>query len=112
MERPNYAKRVKLLMEHWNGLIDELTTASRDALPDQADRYHEIIGQLIANREAVRRGLVELVELESPAAASGDEPNGDREMEQNQPGEEDFLDKYLFHTDVTKQPKTRYGAED
>ncbi len=112
MDKPTYAKRIKLLMEHWNCLIDELTTASRDALPDQAEKYHEIIGQLIANREAVRRGLVELIELGFSGAASDDESNGNREMEANQPEEEDFLDRYLFHTDVTKQPRTRYGTED
>jgi hypothetical protein len=112
MEKPSYAKRIRLLMEHWNCLIEELTTASRGALPDQAEKYQEIIGQLIANREAVRRGLVELVELGLPGAASGDEPDRAPEMEENQPEKEDFLDRYLFHPDVTIQPKTRYSADD
>jgi len=112
MDKPTYVKRINLLMEHWNCLIDELTTASRDALPDQAEKYREIIGQLIANREAVRRGLVELVELGLPGTASGDGRNRNPEMEENQPEEEGFLDRYLFHSDVSKQPKTRYGTED
>lgn len=66
-----YSERVLRLMEHWNRLIEELKGASRFAAPGRVKKYDELVSELIAYREATRRGLLELDEMVEPEAFGG-----------------------------------------
>ncbi len=59
MENPGeYERRVEALVKQCDDQIEEFKAAMEKAGPEQRQKYDEEMSVLIANREAVRRGLL------------------------------------------------------
>ncbi len=59
MENPGeYERRIEALVEQCDNQIEQFKAALEQAGPEQRDKYEEEMSVLIANREAVRRGLL------------------------------------------------------
>ena len=69
-KKTTFEEKVNLLMDQWNDLIGELEHWSRFAPTENAKKCREMISELIAHREAARRGLLELNELKDPTSAT------------------------------------------
>jgi len=59
-EKSSYEDKVKALLAEWDERIKELEAELRNAGPELKKAYEKEIGELIANREATRRGLFRL----------------------------------------------------
>jgi hypothetical protein len=97
----NYESKINELMEDWNKRIDEglknaeLGIGSKESISE--------INDLIAAREAVRRGLYR-IDDEGNVCMSCPADN-----EKNESDSESFLTSSF---DVTKSPRTKYGSEE
>lgn len=58
----NYEDRVEAKIDEWNARIEQLKINAQDAGPEKSKEFEDEIESLIANREAVRRGLLRLSE--------------------------------------------------
>lgn len=59
MENPGeYERRIEALVEQCDDQIEQFKAALEQAGPEQKEKYDEEMSVLIANREAVRRGLL------------------------------------------------------
>ncbi len=56
----DYERRVEAVVEQCDAQIAQFEAAMEEAGPEQRAKYDEEMNVLIANREAVRRGLVRL----------------------------------------------------
>ena len=56
----DYERRVEAAVEQCDAQIAEFEAAMEEAGPEQRAKYNEEMSILIANREAVRRGLLRL----------------------------------------------------
>ncbi len=56
--KSEYEERLQELVEDRECTISKLQTASRDASPEVVEEYKKNIAELIAKREATRRGLL------------------------------------------------------
>ncbi|MEW6113471.1 MAG: hypothetical protein AB1664_15170 [Thermodesulfobacteriota bacterium] len=109
-ETLEHEERVRTLLSKWDDEIERLKAASLDAADEDRKRYDEAIELLVANREAMRRGLLVLPETEEIPRASGEtEAESSREAE---PVREGFFERF-FHGDLEETRKQRqfYGRE-
>ncbi len=56
----DYERRLESLIEQWNIRIDKLEADARHADPEFKKKYDDEISTLILDREAARRGLLEV----------------------------------------------------
>ncbi|MEW6533577.1 MAG: hypothetical protein AB1473_22305 [Thermodesulfobacteriota bacterium] len=109
-ETLEHEERVQTLLGKWDVEIERLKAAAEDASDEDRKRYDEAIELLVANREAMRRGLLVIPETEDiPPASSETEAESSREAE---PIREGFFER-LFHGDLEETRKQRqfYGRE-
>jgi hypothetical protein len=59
LENPGeYERRIEALVEQCDDQIEQFRSALEEAGPEQKEKYDEEVSVLIANREAMRRGLL------------------------------------------------------
>jgi hypothetical protein len=59
LENPGeYERRIEALVEQCDDQIEQFRSSLEEAGPEQKEKYDEEMSVLIANREAVRRGLL------------------------------------------------------
>ncbi|MFZ5868888.1 MAG: hypothetical protein ACOYXY_23615 [Thermodesulfobacteriota bacterium] len=107
-ETLEHEERVRTLLSKWDDEIERLKAASLDASDEDRKRYDEAIELLVANREAMRRGLLVLPETEEvPRASSEAVASSEKE-----PVREGFFERF-FHGDLEETRKQRqfYGRE-
>jgi hypothetical protein len=80
-KKPSFEEKVNLLMEQWNELIDELDHWSKFAPPENTKKCREMVSELIAHREAARRGLLELSELNDSTSSTTVSPEANNRDE-------------------------------
>jgi hypothetical protein len=109
-ETLEHEERVNALIGKWADEIGRLKAAAEDASDEDRKRYDEAIELLVANREAMRRGLLVLPETEEIPLASS-EPEIESSGEE-QPIREGLFERF-FHGDLEETRKQRqfYGRE-
>ena len=116
MEVKNYESGVEGKIEEWNARIEQLKISAQDAGPEKSKEYEEEIDTLIADREAVRRGLLRLSESgEALCSSCPDEPDSFRENGARESGasEESILERIAPEPyDVGRSPRKTYGKGD
>ena len=112
MEVKNYEREVEGKIEEWNARIEQLKISAQDAGPEKSKEYEEEIDTLIADREAVRRGLLRLSESgEALCSSCPDEPTPS--SEKTEPKEESILERIAPEPyDVGRSPRKTYGKGD
>lgn len=110
-EQTSYEKQVESFVRMWDEQIERFKKAAKDAGPTLAKKYNEAISLLTANREATRRGLIQLddpssvdVCAECPGRVGREEISGD--------ASEGVVEKGLQSDyDVARGPRKEYGPE-
>ncbi|HMK36989.1 MAG TPA: hypothetical protein VK463_18085 [Desulfomonilaceae bacterium] len=108
----DYENQINTLVEQWDFRIAQLEAEARFAGPENTKRYEEEIGELIADREAVRRGLVKVEssgELCSSCPSEMIETSESSEAESSAEEPKDI--SWHSDFDVTRTPRSRYGRE-
>jgi hypothetical protein len=111
LELSHYEDRVEAKIEEWNARIEQLKVDAQDAGPEKSKEFEHEIESLIANREAVRRGLLRLSE-------SGEElcsacPNEQTSSETAEVEKEGLLERLVSEPyDVARSPRSEYGKGD
>jgi hypothetical protein len=106
-EQPSFAKRVDLLIEQWNCLIDELKHAAKFASPGRSKKYDEALTELIAFRESTRRGLYDLSGLSETTGGTG--PAAQHGESKGKAEPKILSDDLLSPVDAVKGPRITYG---
>jgi hypothetical protein len=111
VEVKNYESEVEGKIEEWNARIEQLKISAQDAGPEKNKEYEEEIDTLIADREAVRRGLLRMSESgEALCSSCPDEPTPSEKTEQE---EESILERIAPEPyDVGRSPRKTYGKGD
>lgn len=111
MEVNNYENQVEAKIQEWNARIDLLKVSAQDAGSEKRKEYEEEIDTLIADREAVRRGLLRVGESgETLCSSCADEPTS---PEKTEPEEESILERLAPEPfDVARSPRKTYGKSD
>lgn len=105
-----YEEQINELIENWDEHIDRLKKAARDASGDDRNRYDEALSFLMANREALRRGLLRPDPSRGEFCVSCEEENASGQSQQKT--SDDPVDRILQTTlDVMKNPREKYGPE-
>jgi hypothetical protein len=116
VEVKNYESEVEGKIEEWNARIEQLKISAQDAGPEKSKEYEEEIDTLIADREAVRRGLLRMSESgEALCSSCPDEPapSEKTEPEKVEPVEESILERIAPEPyDVGRSPRKTYGKGD
>jgi hypothetical protein len=111
VEVKNYESEVEGKIEEWNARIEQLKISAQDAGPEKSKEYEEEIDTLIADREAVRRGLLRMSESgEALCSSCPDEPTPSEKTEQEK---ESILERIAPEPyDVGRSPRKTYGKGD
>jgi hypothetical protein len=105
-----YEKHVETLVQEWDEKIREFKQNAQHAGPEDAQRFNRAISWLLANREALRRGLLEFEPAptstgilrsadDTPEAKAAPEPQDDTSL----------VDELSEDYNVMRSPKERYG---
>ncbi|MBI4965428.1 MAG: hypothetical protein HY913_19280 [Desulfomonile tiedjei] len=111
MELSRYEDRVETKIQEWNERIEQLKIDAQDAGSERRKACEEEIESLIANREAVRRGLLRLSETGEELCSSC--PAEQAPTKEGLGEEEGLLERIVSEPyDPIRSPRTTYGRED